>query len=123
MIYNILDDHGNVINTVIANAAFMEAHYPGHYALVGPAPAPPPPGPPTLVTARQARLALRQAGKLAAVDLAIAALPSPQKEVAEIEWQHATEVRRDWPLVQALAPALGLNGAALDELFAQAATL
>lgn len=45
MIYNILDDNGNVINTIIADAAFMEANYPGHYALVGPVPAPPPPPP------------------------------------------------------------------------------
>jgi len=45
MIYNILDDNGNVINTIIADAAFMEANYPGHYALVGPVPTPPPPPP------------------------------------------------------------------------------
>ncbi len=42
MIYNILDDNGDIINTIIADAAFMEANYPGRYALVGPAPAPPP---------------------------------------------------------------------------------
>jgi hypothetical protein len=45
MIYNILDDNGNVINTIIADAAFMEANYPGHYSLVGPVPTPPPPPP------------------------------------------------------------------------------
>lgn len=48
MIYNILDDSGNVINTIIAEADFVEAHYPGHYALVGPEPAPP--APPPIIT-------------------------------------------------------------------------
>jgi hypothetical protein len=45
MIYNILNDNGNVINTIVADPAFMEANYPGRYALVGPVPAPAPPPP------------------------------------------------------------------------------
>lgn len=48
MIYNILDDSGNVINTILAEADFVEANYPGHYALVGPEPAPP--APPPIIT-------------------------------------------------------------------------
>lgn len=88
-----------------------------------PPPAPPPPGPPSVVTMRQARLALLQAGKLAGVAQAIAALPSPAKESAQIEWEYSTEVRRDWPVVQALAPALGMSDADLDALFIQASTL
>lgn len=40
MIYEILNDAGEVINTIIANEAFVEAHYPEHYRLVGPEPAP-----------------------------------------------------------------------------------
>ena len=88
-----------------------------------PPPAPPPPGPPTVVAMRQARLALLQAGKLAAVAPAIAALPSPQKEAAQIEWEYSTDVQRDWPLVKALAPALGLTEADLDALFTAAAAL
>lgn len=72
---------------------------------------------PDAVTMRQARLALLAAGKLAAVQDAINALPSPQKEAAQIEWEYSNEVRRHQPFVQALAPALGLNDAALDALF------
>jgi hypothetical protein len=72
---------------------------------------------------RQARLALLQAGKLAAVDAAIAALPSPAKEAAQIEWEYATEVKRDSQLVTQLAPSLGLDDAALDALFIAAAAL
>jgi hypothetical protein len=41
MIYEILDADGNVINTVIADAEFMELNYAGHYRLVGPIPMPP----------------------------------------------------------------------------------
>jgi hypothetical protein len=40
MIYEILDDAGAVINLIIADEAFVEANYPGHYRLVGPEPAP-----------------------------------------------------------------------------------
>ena len=84
----------------------------------------PAPGPvPTVVSMRQARLALLQAGKLADVTAAINALPSPQKEAAQIEWEYATEVQRDSALVKQLAPALGMDGAALNALFRTAATL
>jgi hypothetical protein len=37
-IYQILDDSGHVINTVVADEAFVEYAYPGHYQL---APEPP----------------------------------------------------------------------------------
>jgi hypothetical protein len=40
MIYEILDDAGAVINRIIADEAFVEANYPGHYRLVGPEPVP-----------------------------------------------------------------------------------
>lgn len=86
---------------------------------------PPPvqPPPPAVVSMRQARLALLQIGKLADVDAAIAALPSPAKEAAQVEWEYATEVRRDSTLVRQLAPALSLDEAALDALFTLAHTL
>jgi hypothetical protein len=45
MIYQILNDAGEVINTILADEAFVEKNYPGHYRLVGPEPAPPPPPP------------------------------------------------------------------------------
>jgi len=40
MIYEILDDSGKVINTILADAAFVEQYYAGHYRLVGPEPTP-----------------------------------------------------------------------------------
>ncbi len=46
MIYEILNDAGEVINKILADEAFVEKYYPGHYRLVGPEPAPPAPPPP-----------------------------------------------------------------------------
>ena len=43
MIYEILNDSGEVINTIVADEAYVEANYPGHYRLVGPSENPPPP--------------------------------------------------------------------------------
>lgn len=74
------------------------------------------------VTMRQARLALLASGHLAAVDALIASLPSPQREAAVIEWEYASEVRRDSPLVGAIGAARGLDEAAKDALFLDAAS-
>ena len=78
---------------------------------------------PEKVTMRQARLALLGAGLLPSVDAAIDSLPEPTKSAARIEWEYSGEVWRDKALVQALAPALGLTDAQLDQLFITAATL
>ena len=78
---------------------------------------------PTSVTMRQARLALLGAGLLAGVDAARDGLPSPQKEAARIEWEYATEVQRSSGLVPMMEAALGLDDAALDALFIEAAAL
>lgn len=78
---------------------------------------------PLEVTMRQARLALFQVGKLAQVDAAIDALSEPQRTVARIEWDHSQTVQRHKQLVQALAPALDLADADLDQLFVLASAL
>lgn len=87
----------------------------------------PPPAPPTpipqQVTMRQARLALLSAGLLSGVNDAIAALPSPQKEAALIEWEYSGEVQRHNGFVSLLAPSLGLTEAQIDALFIEAAAL
>lgn len=78
---------------------------------------------PPSVTMRQARLALLGAGKLAAVDAAINALPEPQKSAAKIEWEFSSEVQRHRGLVTQLGATLGLDDKALDALFIAAAKL
>lgn len=78
---------------------------------------------PAALTMRQARLALLGAGVLTKVDQAIALLPSPQREGGQIEWEYATEVRRDSLLVQQLGAALGLSEVQIDELFVAGSSL
>ena len=75
------------------------------------------------VSMRQARLALLSIGKLAAVDAAIASLPSPHREAAQIEWDYSATVERSSTIVTTLGPLLNLDAAALDALFLQASTL
>lgn len=67
MIYSILDNNGNVINTILASEDFVAANYPGHYALVGPEPIPPEPPPIITKTSMLARFTDQEfAGILAA---------------------------------------------------------
>ncbi len=75
------------------------------------------------VTMRQARLALLHAGKLDAVNAAIAAIPGPAGDAARIEWDYSNEVLRTQPLVVQLGAVLGMDDAALDALFLVAAAL
>lgn len=87
-------------------------------------PAPPAPEPvPEQVTMRQARLALLGAGKLAAVDAAINAMPEPAKSAARIEWDYSSAVQRHNGFVVQLGPALGLTDAQIDDLFRAASKL
>ena len=78
---------------------------------------------PTVVTMRQARLALLQAGKLAAVNQALATLTGVQGEAARIEWEFAATVDRGSELVTMLAAALSLSDDDLEALFTTAASL
>ena len=79
---------------------------------------------PPSVTRRQARQALMLAGLLDSVPAAIAAIPDPvQRGMAEIEWADSQAFERDRQLLIQLGVALGLDSAALDNLFIQAAKL
>lgn len=133
MNYAIITD-GIVINIIVADAAFAAGvgAIPAQDAGIGWSysggvfTAPPPPAPvvPQSVTRRQARQALLLAGLLDSVDPAIAAIPdATARKLAEIEWQDSLEFERNRPLLISLATALGLDGAALDQLFITAKTL
>ena len=86
---------------------------------------PPAPGPviPSEVTMRQARLALLAIGKLNQVAPAIESLEGADRDAARIEWEFSSTVVRSRPLVVMLGQALGLDEAALDQLFITAAGL
>lgn len=83
----------------------------------------PPPVIPAVVSMRQARRALLDAGHLPAINAIIKSLPSPQKEQAQIDWEFGQEVNRNYGLVVSLIPALGLTDAQVDQLFITAAGL
>ena len=78
---------------------------------------------PQSVTMRQARQAMLSAGILSQVDALIAAMPGDEGESARIDWNHAREVKRDWPLIGALGPQMGLTEQQIDDLFIYAATV
>jgi hypothetical protein len=75
---------------------------------------------PAAVTMRQARLALLNAGLLSSVETFIGALPSPEKEAAQIEWDYAAEIRRDHALVIQMENAMGMTSEQMDALFVAA---
>lgn len=78
-----------------------------------------PPTVPSQVSPRQARLALLAIGKL---DQANAAVEGAG-DMVKIAWEFSTYIRRDDPGVIALASSIGIDSAALDQLFIEAAQL
>ena len=74
---------------------------------------------PSIVTMRQARLALLQSGLLSTVNAAI----SSGGDADKIEWEYAADVDRNSPLVQNMKAGLSLTEDDLDSLFILAATL
>ena len=78
------------------------------------------PLPITTVTMRQARLALLQSGLLATIETAIT---TGTDEAIKVEWEYATEVRRDWASLITLTTSLGMTSQELDNLFQLASTL
>jgi hypothetical protein len=73
---------------------------------------------PQVVSRFQAKAALAQAGLLAQADAAVAASGNA---VLQLAWSEANEFHRNSPGINALAPALGLDSAGLDDLFRAAA--
>lgn len=94
------------------------------YANIVSTPRPPAsPQTPSSVSMFQARVALQRAGLLDQVQTALDAMPAGQgKNEAKMAWEWAAAVERGSPFVALFADALGLDDAAVDELF-QAAYL
>lgn len=125
MRYAIVND--GVVTNVAVSAAPLEANWIASdvaqvgWTFDGQAFTPPDPVVivPEVVSMRQARLALLAAGLLDDVEAAISVGP----RAAQIEWEYATEVQRDYGLVLEIAPVLGLTDRQLDDLFVAAASL
>lgn len=74
---------------------------------------------PQVVTRRQALLALLAAGKLDQIESLIQGAP----RAVQIAWEAAGTFERTNPLIESLAPEVGLAEPDLDALFVQAAQL
>lgn len=74
---------------------------------------------PPFITMAQARVVLHRAGLLSAVEAAVAAAGGE----VQIAWEYSQTVSRQSALIAALAPALGLSDATLDQLFRDAAVI
>jgi hypothetical protein len=106
-------------NSTIERFGFVPADFADALPPELPQYTPPPSKVPTVITMRQARLALLGAGLLDTVNAGISAMP----QAAQIEWEYAQEVRRDNALISTLAANLGLDSAAVDMLFTAGAAL
>lgn len=127
--YEIIDREGEVLNVIKASADFMEQNYPPLPIIADNNEGPDEYWPqyrevvelsvvsvPIACTMAQARKALLSAGITAAmVETALEG-----NDMALIDWEYATTVRRDSALVQAVGSALGLP---VDDLFQLAVTL
>lgn len=83
---------------------------------------PPEPEPPkvTEITQRQCRLQLLSLGLLDSIDGYIDSLPPEQAAAARIEWEYASTIKRDSPLVLSLMQALELTVEQVDAWFNEA---
>lgn len=70
------------------------------------------------ITPRQARLKLLEVGLLDDLEAIIST-----NRAWQIEWEYATEVRRDSPLIDAIATQAGMTSEQIDQLFVEAAAL
>ena len=79
---------------------------------------------PDSVTAVQIRLWMLNHNITAdQVDAAIAALPDETREATRIEWEYSATIHRASSTLVAMATAFGLDSAAVDAAFAEAAAL
>lgn len=76
------------------------------------------------VTPRQMRIALVMSGiSLDTIESVINSLPEPTKTVTRVTWEYSVEFQRNNPLLNTMAPILGLSKQQVDNLFALASTL
>jgi hypothetical protein len=79
---------------------------------------------PRTVTPRQMRVALVMTGiTVESIESLIDGLEEPTRSVTRITWEYSTAFERDNPVLNAMAPLLGLNSDQVDELFVLASTI
>ena len=116
MIYRIHLPDGTY-STIVADQAFIDAHFPGAEPLPEPEPVLTP-AVPQSVSRAQGKLALIQAGLWPAAIAFVDGITDPaQKAYAEVALNDTQEWRRDSPFLASAAAALGLSEEQLDTLF------
>ena len=104
-------------NRIIADQAFIDAHFPGAELLPEPAPVQTSDVPQS-VSRAQGEMALIQAGLWSAVIAFVDGISDPvQKAYAEVALNDTQEWRRDSPFLTSATAALGLSEEQLDTLF------
>ena len=112
-------------NRIVADEAFIDAHFPGAELLPEPEPVPvQTSGVPQSVSRAQGKLALIQAGLWPAAIAFVDGITDPaQKAYAEVALNDTQEWRRDSPFLASAAAALDLSEEQLDTLFITAGGL
>ena len=122
MIYRIHLPDGTY-NTVVADQAFIDAHFPDAELLPEPVPVQAS-AVPQSVSRAQGKLALIQAGLWPAVIAFVNGIADPaQKAYAEVALNDTQEWRRDSPFLASAVAALDLSEEQLDTLFITAGGL
>ena len=122
MIYRIHLPDGTY-STIVADQAFIDAHYPGAELLPEPEPVQASVVPQS-VSRAQGKLALIGAGLWPAALAFVEGITDPtQRAYAEVALHDTQEWRRDSPFLASAAAALDLSEAQLDELFITAGGL
>ena len=122
MIYRIHLPDGTY-NTVVADQAFIDAHFPDAELLPEPEPVQASVVPQS-VSRAQGKLALIQAGLWPAAIAFVDGITDPaQKAYAEVALNDTQEWRRDSPFLASAAAALDLSEEQLDTLFITAGGL
>ena len=121
--YVIRGADGEVVNTVVGDQAFIDAHFPGAELLPEPEPVQTSVVPQS-VSRAQGKLALIQAGLWPAAIAFVEGIADPtQRAYAEVALNDTQEWRRDSPFLASAAAALDLSEAQLDTLFITAGGL
>ena len=112
-------------NRIVADQAFIDAHFPGAELLPEPEPVPvQTSGVPQSVSRAQGKLALIQAGLWPAAIAFVEGIADPtQRAYAEVALNDTQEWRRDSPFLASAAAALDLSEEQLDTLFITAGGL
>ena len=116
--YVIKNADGEIVNTVVADDAFIQAAYPGRWELTEPAAPVQTSVVPQSVSRAQGKLALIGAGLWPQAVAFVDGITDPaQKAYAEVALNDTQEWRRDSPFLASAAAALDLSEEQLDALF------